>query len=320
MPPSPDRIEQVRLLDGSCCISTTQHRPAIPSAEPRSVRRDGVEALAYPPRLCGQTRNLSFDITSEVLRAIYFRAPVFLRDNYQPGLTPNDQFARSQWAAFLRSLTVFADVLWMNHPKAVYQAEIKPFQLRAAQSVGFRIPENIVTNWSEGLPGKETVVVKTLDTIILRSGKKEGFIYSCIVPTEEVRAGDISTAPVIAQEALVPKVDLRVTVVGSRVFTAQITDQQGNGIHGDWRTQKDDLRYAAWDLPAAVESQCVELVRQLGLTFGGIDLALCGGEYYFIEINPTGEWAWLIAHTDLQIDSEIAGLLAGGIQADVQLD
>jgi glutathione synthase/RimK-type ligase-like ATP-grasp enzyme len=31
----------------------------------------------------------------------------------------------------------------------------------------------------------------------------------------------------------------------------------------------------------------------LGLTYAAIDLALSNGEYWFIEVNPTGEWGWL---------------------------
>lgn len=52
------------------------------------------------------------------------------------------------------------------------------------------------------------------------------------------------------------------------------------------------------------------LLKSLGLRFGGIDLAVSDGEYYFLEVNPTGEWAWLVDATALPIDEAIAGALS----------
>src|SRR5215218_7368030 len=93
------------------------------------------------PRLYGEAQDFTFHVSPDTLRSIYFRAPVFLRDNYQPDLTPNQQLGRSQWAAFLRALTVFDHVSWVNHPRATYQAEVKPYQLYYAARLGFAVPE-----------------------------------------------------------------------------------------------------------------------------------------------------------------------------------
>ena len=38
-------------------------------------------------------------------------------------------------------------------------------------------------------------------------------------------------------------------------------------------------------------------MKKLNLSFGGIDLALVEKKYYFIEINPTGEWGWLVSNS-----------------------
>lgn len=34
-------------------------------------------------------------------------------------------------------------------------------------------------------------------------------------------------------------------------------------------------------------------MEQFGLEYAAIDLALSNDQYWFIEINPTGEWGWL---------------------------
>ncbi len=42
-----------------------------------------------------------------------------------------------------------------------------------------------------------------------------------------------------------------------------------------------------------------------------MDLILHNGIYYFIEVNPTGEWAWLVNKTGLRIDKAICDYLQG---------
>ena len=52
------------------------------------------------------------------------------------------------------------------------------------------------------------------------------------------------------------------------------------------------------------------IMHILGLRFGGMDLALVDGVHYFIEVNPTGEWGWLISSARLPIDKAIVDFLS----------
>lgn len=267
------------------------------------------------PRLSGRTSSLAFDIRPDVLKSVYFRAPTFLRENSASEPSPDEQLSRSQWAAFLRGLTVFDTALWINHPKATYQAEVKPFQLRVARSVGFNVPDTLITNSVDAtdLPERDDkVIAKTLDTIVLQFGQREGFIYTNTVPLEEFRSSHVAIAPVILQQPLLPKLDIRVTVVGANVSAVAITSESGEGFSDDWRKNKDHLQYSSITLPSETERHCIELVKRLDLVFAGIDLVQVGDVFYFLEANPTGEWAWLLQHVDQPIDAQIASLLVQG--------
>jgi glutathione synthase/RimK-type ligase-like ATP-grasp enzyme len=271
--------------------------------------------IAFQPtaqRLSGTGTNFSFEVTSESLRAIYFRAPVYLRDIYQSDISPNEQLQRTQWAAFVRGLTVFDCAFWMNHPQATYQAEIKPYQLYCAEKLGFDVPGTVISNAaSYGLPlarDCEQIIVKTLDPTILSADGREAFIYTNSISMEELTNSDLACAPVIIQESLIPKIDIRVTLVRDKVFAVAIK-KNGLGIDCDWRTEKFGLQYEPIELPPEIESRCRSLTKALRLPFGAIDLAYCDNRYYFLEINPTGEWAWLLDHTPFKIDEEIATTL-----------
>lgn len=265
------------------------------------------------PVLYGNTKDFKFKITLDHLKCIYFRAPIFLRDNYHLNLSPDDQFSRDQWASFVRSLILFENILWVNHPQATYAAEIKPYQLFKANKIGFNIPNTLITNSNDNneFSKENKVAVKTLEPMMLNIENKDAFIYTNIISSAELMNADISSGPVILQEALVPKVDLRVTVVGNKVFAVSIK-KNDKGIDMDWRFEKGDIQYDEIKLPQEIEKMCVNLTKDLGLKYGAIDLVISDNKYYFIEINPTGDWLWLMNHLDLKIDKEIAKLLLNG--------
>jgi glutathione synthase/RimK-type ligase-like ATP-grasp enzyme len=116
------------------------------------------------------------------------------------------------------------------------------------------------------------------------------------------------SAPATVQAALMDKLDIRVTVVGEQVFAASIT-VNGLPVAGDWRAEKSDACFSEYQLPQEIDRQCRQLVKLLRLRFGGIDLALQDSKYYFLEINPTGEWAWLVDAAGLPIDTAIGEML-----------
>ena len=247
-------------------------------------------------------------------RSIWYRAPVFDRDASGMPLSVDEQLARTQWMAFIRSMSVFGQARWMNHPSATYSAESKPYQLTVANDVGFKTPRTIITNDVESVDAtfSDNIAIKSLDTVLLRDNMHDLFTYTTIIARDELSDDNMASVPLIAQQELKKKTDLRVTVVGNQVFAVRILKNE-HGIEGDWRTTpKDQLTYASCQLTPADEDRCRELARRMQLTFAAIDLAENDEGLFFIEVNPTGEWSWLVAD-DRPIDVAITSWLAEGI-------
>lgn len=243
------------------------------------------------------------------LKAVYYRAPTYLRETFARATTPDTQLENSQWMAFYRNLACFQNARWMNNPNSTFCAENKVVQLRTAKEVGFLIPATAVTNTWSSIPACDRVVIKALDTVVLQLDEhNEGFAYTQVVDPGSHGEDSINTAPVISQEYLREKIDLRVTVVGSRLFAVQIL-RDGKGVDGDWRIHKNNVTFQPTQLPEPVAKRCIALSQKLGLLFSGIDLAVVNDDYYFIEVNPTGEWAWLIDAAKLRIDHAICDCL-----------
>lgn len=253
--------------------------------------------------------NSSYKISNNHLKSIYYRAPTFLRINTDVKQTEETQFYKNQWSAFVRSLVIFNKVYWMNHPMYTYLAEIKPYQLIIAKEVGLKTPKTFITNDFEltKYQQEDEYAIKTLDAGIIQKRKSQSFVYTNISKGRTFKHKNISSAPVIFQNALLPKTDLRVTIVGNKAYAVSITSKKQ--INDDWRLHKDKLDYTAVELPSKIITKCKLLLGKLNLNFGAIDLIKYKDDYFFIEINPTGEWSWFIEKTGFDIDQQIAQCL-----------
>src|SRR5207249_3343457 len=101
-----------------------------------------------------------------------------------------------------------------------------------------------------------------------------------------------SLTPSIFQEYIEKEYELRITVVGEKVFAAKVDSQKQDETKIDWRKHK--TLFQQYSLPKEISDKCVELTQKLNLSFGAIDIIRNKeGQYTFLEINPNGQWAWL---------------------------
>ncbi len=270
-------------------------------------------------RLFIERTDRRYCVSPDGLRSVLFRRPVFLRDYGDDHRSATERFSRLQWAAFMRNLVLFREARWFNDPVATYRAEHKAVQLSVAARLGFAVPPTRVTNAPrpQAISDKYShVAIKGLDTVLIRADGYEMFGFTTLEATDKLEADVWREAPAMIQAALMDKLDIRVTVIEDRVLSASITIDRKR-IIGDWRTQKSKVQFRNFDLPRKTAERCRTLVQSLGLRFGAIDLALSDGKYYFLEINPTGEWAWLVDAAGLPIDAALAEALSSEAPVDV---
>ncbi|MDL4399835.1 hypothetical protein [Klebsiella michiganensis] len=250
------------------------------------------------------------DVETSNVKSVWFRQPVFLRNTPGRSIDINEQLSLSQWNAFLRGLMVFDKAYWMNWPQATYAAESKPYQLMIAKKIGFSVPQTIISNslGFEKLPSTK-FIIKSMDTVLLKENDDCYFTYTSKANPADFTLDKTKQAPITFQEYIEDKLDVRVTIVGSKVYAVAIKSN-GNAISDDWRTlKKEDLEYIDIELPVRIKKLCIEYVKLLGLNYGAIDFIKTKDEYIFIEINPTGEWGWL-SNDKREIDYDIAKKLS----------
>lgn len=225
------------------------------------------------------------------------------------------EYAVAEWSAILRSLWNALEGRWLNSPFAILRAEDKPRQLAEAQAVGLSIPETLITNDFEeaaAFLGEAPSVGKPLRRALIDDGETGEVLFtSRIQPLGLNDRASVEVAPVILQREIGKYCDVRATVVGDQVFAAAIRSQERPETEVDWRYgSRPDLAHDIIDLPPDVISKIVELTSRLGLRFGAVDLIQDrDGRFWFLEINPNGQWAWIERRTGLPISSAIVDIL-----------
>lgn len=259
-------------------------------------------------------------LVSEQIGGAYFRKPRlprFEHDSRGEGL-----FNEWELREALRSLwRVIPDEKWLNDPEHLWLAGNKIKQLAVAREVGFRIPETLITS----SPEEAIRFAERYGGNVIIKAVKNGFVLledsASLIFTSELNELDRlallssrNVTPSILQPKLEKRLDLRITVVGELIFPVALFSQDHPETAVDWRVwdilDEVDLKHEVFALPDEIASMCRRLNKRLGLNFSCIDMVLTkGDEYYFLEVNPNGQWAWLEAFLRLPIRDAIIDLL-----------
>ncbi|TMR35110.1 MvdC/MvdD family ATP grasp protein [Nonomuraea zeae] len=199
----------------------------------------------------------------------------------------------------------------------VFRTQNKLVNLGVAAALGFTTPDTLVTNDGEDLipfweeAGGE-LIAKEVEFVEFQVDGEDHSHYT--TPITRRRLTDrhrLALSPAILQPYVRKAVELRITVVGERVFAAEIHSQGSRATRYDYRHYEQTFStYAVHRLPAEVERRCLELTAALGLHYGCIDVILTPeGEYVYLEINPAGQWGWIESATGLPISAAIADWL-----------
>jgi glutathione synthase/RimK-type ligase-like ATP-grasp enzyme len=224
------------------------------------------------------------------------------------------RFAETESQLALAALTTIGDFLWINHPKQERSAKSKPAQLFAAREVGLDIPRTLVTNDPDAVrqfvagSGAQIVYKGLSQPRDVEPGKA---LFTGLLTRERLAEIDlIRFTPGIFQERVEKSHELRVTVIGSRIFSAKIESQALAQAALDWRPFLQDLKYEAIQLPPEIEAKILALMKIFGLVYGAFDFIVTpDGRYVFLEVNPSGQYMWIECATGLEITAALADAL-----------
>lgn len=223
--------------------------------------------------------------------------------------------ARTTIFGFLNSLT---QAFHLNHYMQNRVAEIKEWQMKVATELGLLLPPSCISNDPDTVRQfvetcKGEVIAKMQGSSMVQKNGEELFVMTNKLSAEQLTQLDsVQYTPMLFQ-AFIPKtIEYRVTLVGRKAYTISLDTSLKEEFLVDWRRDVyNSTKYWKKDrLPADIEAKLFAYMDYFYLNYGAADILLSpDGQYYFLEMNPAGEFGWADAHWDGEISRAIAELL-----------
>lgn len=193
----------------------------------------------------------------------------------------------------------------VNPVRAAICGENKLKQLACARSCGLLIPDTIITNSPDEI--RAFIERDALSTVYkpFRGAfwKDESGVFSKTLTSKVTEADLVADeylrlTPGIFQKYVEKKYELRIVAMGNHVVAIKLDSQANTKTSEDWRgaTVRASLKPEVVTIPEQIRSQCLELLKSMGLVFGCIDMIVTPDErYVFLENNQAGQFLWLEA-------------------------
>ncbi|SEM08388.1 ATP-grasp ribosomal peptide maturase, MvdC family [Chryseobacterium taichungense] len=185
----------------------------------------------------------------------------------------------------------------------------KMLQLNIAKKHGLTVPKTIFSNdadkitafFHEYCNGK---MVAKLHGVISKSMGGENFLSTNIIDEDALEGiADIEYCPMIFQPYIEKEYELRIVYLDGEFFTGKINNSENT----DWRIAQGNYFWSAYFLPENIKQNLTAMMNEMGLYIGAIDMIKgADGSYYFLEVNPQGEWGMLQKDLDFPIAQRIA--------------
>lgn len=225
---------------------------------------------------------------------------------------------KNEWNKTLLGIYYFlSEKRWLNYYRANHKAENKYLQMSIAKKVGFNLPKFILANNKndilEFISSNNKVVIKLMnqDFYEIDKGKFKGFYVNTISKADFDDFNENEENPIFLQEYIDKKYEVRYTVVGNEHFVCKIDSQRSEIAKTDWRRYDlSNTPHYEVSPPTIIVDQVNQLMKKLNLSYGALDFIVDeNDQWWFLEINPSGQYLWIEDLTGMKITLSIKKFL-----------
>lgn len=199
----------------------------------------------------------------------------------------------------------------------MYQSVNKLESLRLAKECGLKIPNTILTtNKSElnrFISIHKTVITKDFtDGIGLSTPLWQVYAYTELVTPQFYNSLEEEFPLSLFQEMIDKKFEIRTFYLDDTFYSMAIFSQSNPKTSVDFRhyDKINPNRRTPFQLPLSVENKLRLLMQRLNLNSGSIDIVYSlQKEYYFLEVNPIGQFGMCSYPCNYQLEKHIAKYL-----------
>lgn len=194
----------------------------------------------------------------------------------------------------------------------------KEDQLKIAFQLGLLVPETCITNDPDiakafVLKQKNGAIAKMQSGFAILENGEEEVVFTNVITHENLEdIASLTYCPMQFQQMIEKNKELRITIVGNKIFSYEIDSQKLDNSKIDWRKEGIELieDWTPHQLPQEIEEKLLKILDYYNADYGAIDLILDPkGNYYFLEINAAGEFFWIDKLCENAISKQIADVL-----------
>lgn len=182
--------------------------------------------------------------------------------------------------------------------------------LEKAKEAGLDVPKFFLSNKIDGDVKLGKTIVKPLaGNPILQSITEDcyGVMYTAIVDENIESEFFIS----FFQEKIEKDFEIRTFYLNGKCWSTAIFSQNDDQTKVDFRKYNDEKpnRNLPYRLPEETERRCKNLMEKIGLNCGSLDFIKKGEKYFFLEVNPVGQFLAPSDNCNYSLDKLVADSL-----------
>ncbi|MEN5309888.1 grasp-with-spasm system ATP-grasp peptide maturase [Chryseobacterium cucumeris] len=185
----------------------------------------------------------------------------------------------------------------------------KLFVLDQAKKAGLKVPEYYLAENTDQLIVNKTITKSIAENIILKSvgNFPEGILYTSLVTEKEKKNFFIT----FFQEMIEKDFEVRAFYLNGKIWSTAIFSQNDKKTQIDHRKYNHETpnRNVRYNLSKEIEEKIHILMLQLDINCGSLDFIKTKNDFYFLEINPVGQFLGLSAICNYLLEKEIAEYL-----------
>ena len=211
-------------------------------------------------------------------------------------------FINKEWESFTHLFIniISNNSIWLDRPYKINKLKV----LNLAMSSDLKIPKTLITNNLKYIDKIKNYITKPLDNTTGFFYKKNFFATY----TTGLNKFYTSFSPSLIQEKIEKKYEIRTFYLDGECYSMAIFSQNDKQTQVDFRqyNYSKPNRNIPYKLPLKIEEKLKKLMDGLQLKTGSIDIIKgIDGEYYFLEVNPVGQFGMTSKPCNYNLEKKI---------------
>lgn len=228
----------------------------------------------------------------------------------------NYKLWKDEWNSIIKQLLAhlsYIGVPFFDEANSLLLAEKKILQLDIARAVGFNTPSTIISNSKSQIidflnhhDGEGILKLSTQPTF--NKNNEVYFIFANKVSISDFDEMDTTiNSPFIIQNYIQKQYEVRYTFVNGEHFVCKIDSQSSDKSKIDFRRYDfANTPYLGIEAPERIKNMVASLMSKLNLNYGALDFIVDPDDnWFFLEVNPVGQYGWIEHLTGLRITKAI---------------